>query len=133
MTHRKNNHKKREFSLFDRLGGWSPDTQSDIRMVTSRVRVHRDAANQAMLADESLPEGSEIRVTASGKERNYIGYASKLIEERELDTVVLTGMGSAITKTITVAEILKRRIPDLHQWTEIESREAQVLLRLLFN
>ncbi len=84
-----------------------------------------------MLADESLPEGSEIRVTASGKERNYIGYASKLIEERELDTVVLTGMGSAITKTITVAEILKRRIPDLHQWTEIESREAQVLLRLL--
>jgi DNA-binding protein len=84
-----------------------------------------------MLADESLPEGSEIRVTASGKERNYIGYASKLIEEKGLDTVVLTGMGSAITKTITVAEILKRRIPDLHQWTEIESREAQVLSEII--
>jgi DNA-binding protein len=87
-----------------------------------------------MFSDESLPEGSEIRITSSGKERNYIGYAVKLMEEKELDTVVLTGMGSAITKTITVAEILKRRIVDLHQWTEIESREVQVIgLFLVFD
>ena len=79
-----------------------------------------------MFSDESLPEGSEIRITSSGKERNYIGYAVKLMEEKELETVVLTGMGSAITKSITVAEILKRRILNLHQWTEIESREVQV-------
>ena len=79
-----------------------------------------------MLSHLGLPEGSEIRITASGKERNYIGYAAKILEEKGLDTIVLTGMGSAITKTITVAEILKRRIPNLHQWTEIESLEVQV-------
>jgi DNA-binding protein len=32
-------------------------------------------------------------------------------------------MGRAINKTVTIAEILKRRIPGLHQITEIESTD----------
>ena len=34
---------------------------------------------------------------------------------------MLKGMGRAINKTVTIAEIIKRRIPNLHQLTEIGS------------
>ena len=41
-------------------------------------------------------------------------------------TVVLTAMGSAINKCITVAEILKRRVAGLHQWNQIQSVMLEV-------
>jgi hypothetical protein len=37
--------------------------------------------------------------------------------------VILKAMGRAINKTVTIAEIIKRRIPNLHQITEISSTD----------
>ena len=42
-------------------------------------------------------------------------------QEKGHDGVTLKGMGRAINKTVTIAEIIKRRIPKLHQLTEIGS------------
>lgn len=46
---------------------------------------------------------------------------SWLLQEKGHDAVTLKGMGRAINKTVTIAEIIKRRIPHLHQLTEIGS------------
>ena len=43
------------------------------------------------------------------------------MQEKGHDGVTLKGMGRAINKTVTIAEIIKRRIPKLHQLTEIGS------------
>lgn len=35
------------------------------------------------------------------------------------DKVVVSGLGMAIARVVTVGEILKRRIPGLHQWLDL--------------
>jgi DNA-binding protein Alba len=52
--------------------------------------------------------------------RNYIAYATNLFQKGASE-VVLKAMGRAINKTVTIAEIIKRRIPGLHQNTAIDS------------
>ncbi|KAI9914499.1 hypothetical protein PsorP6_008259 [Peronosclerospora sorghi] len=56
-------------------------------------------------------EPNEIRITQQGKEKN----------ER---FVVLKAMGNAISKAVTVAEILKHRVAKLHMVTRISSIET---------
>eukprot|EP01118_Nematostelium_gracile_P000001 TRINITY_DN0_c0_g1_i1.p1 TRINITY_DN0_c0_g1~~TRINITY_DN0_c0_g1_i1.p1 ORF type:complete len:267 (-),score=83.00 TRINITY_DN0_c0_g1_i1:35-835(-) len=72
--------------------------------------------------EEPISE-SEIRITTQGKMRSYISYASNLFQEKQEKTVVLKAMGRAINKTVTIAEILKRRVPNLAQNTHIESTD----------
>nr|GEV50893.1 cold and drought-regulated protein CORA-like [Tanacetum cinerariifolium] len=65
---------------------------------------------------------NEIRITSQGLVRNYISYASTLLlQERRGKEIVLKAMGQAISKTVAIAEILKRNIPQLHQDTQISS------------
>ncbi|GLJ27834.1 hypothetical protein SUGI_0546240 [Cryptomeria japonica] len=64
---------------------------------------------------------NEIRIAGLGRPRNYITHAITLLGDRGVPTVVLKGMGSAISKAVKVAEIIKRRIPYLHQNTAIGS------------
>jgi len=66
---------------------------------------------------------NEIRVTTQGKMRNYISYATNLFKEKGHASIVLKAMGRAINKTVTIAEIIKRRIPNLHQQTTIDSTD----------
>jgi len=76
---------------------------------------------------------NEIRITALGRRKNYISYALNLLDPpsedgegappAKHDTILLKAMGRAITKTVAIAEIIKRRIEGLHQLTEIESSE----------
>eukprot|EP00238_Polyblepharides_amylifera_P004771 CAMPEP_0196586234 /NCGR_PEP_ID=MMETSP1081-20130531/53576_1 /TAXON_ID=36882 /ORGANISM="Pyramimonas amylifera, Strain CCMP720" /LENGTH=145 /DNA_ID=CAMNT_0041908043 /DNA_START=23 /DNA_END=457 /DNA_ORIENTATION=- len=68
-------------------------------------------------------EDNEIRVMTTGKMRNYISYATKLLEDEDSKQVVLKAMGRAINKTVTIAEIVKRRVVGLHQLTEISSTD----------
>lgn len=44
-------------------------------------------------------------------------------KEKNFKEIVLKAMGRAINKTVTIAEIIKRRIPNLHQITEIDSTD----------
>eukprot|EP00242_Pyramimonas_sp_CCMP2087_P000020 CAMPEP_0198197608 /NCGR_PEP_ID=MMETSP1445-20131203/1168_1 /TAXON_ID=36898 /ORGANISM="Pyramimonas sp., Strain CCMP2087" /LENGTH=126 /DNA_ID=CAMNT_0043866929 /DNA_START=419 /DNA_END=795 /DNA_ORIENTATION=- len=59
----------------------------------------------------------------TGKMRNYISYATNLLEEKGSPQVVLKAMGRAINKTVTIAEIIKRRVIGLHQNTSISSTD----------
>jgi DNA-binding protein Alba len=66
---------------------------------------------------------NEIRVTTQGKMRNYITYATTLLQDKGASEIVLKAMGRAINKTVTIAEIIKRRIASLHQNTAIGSTD----------
>lgn len=48
-----------------------------------------------------------------------------------MPTVTIKAMGRAISKTVTVAEIIKRRVPGLHQITELSSVEIVDVYRPL--
>lgn len=79
------------------------------------VRVEQAKTEQSSIID------NEVRIMAAGQVRNYITYATSLLTEKGHEAVTLKGMGRAINKTVTIAEIIKRRIPNLHQLTEIGS------------
>ncbi|CAA7399686.1 unnamed protein product [Spirodela intermedia] len=64
---------------------------------------------------------NEIRVTSQGRMRNYMSYASILLQEKGSDKIVFKAMGRAINKTVMIVELIKRRIADLHQNTVIGS------------
>ncbi|CAH9134105.1 unnamed protein product [Cuscuta epithymum] len=64
---------------------------------------------------------NEIRITSQGLIRNYINYATTLLQERHGEDIVLKAMGQAISKSVLVAEIIKRRFPRFHQDTAISS------------
>lgn len=66
---------------------------------------------------------NEIRIPTQGMPRNYIAYATTLFREKNVTEVVLKAMGNAISKTVAIAEIIKRRIVGLHQITEISSED----------
>lgn len=67
---------------------------------------------------------NEIRITQTGKVRSYISYANGLFADKQEQSVVLKAMGNAISKAVTVAEILKHRVAHLHQITQISSIET---------
>ncbi|MQM13428.1 hypothetical protein Taro_046348 [Colocasia esculenta] len=94
---------------------------------------------------ESTINENEIRITAQGMIRNYISYATSLLQcgvfvsgvvrsldllflvpqlwafEKRMREIVLKAMGQAISKTVAIAEVIKKRIPGLHQDTTISS------------
>eukprot|EP00245_Coleochaete_scutata_P004443 TRINITY_DN17065_c0_g1_i1.p1 TRINITY_DN17065_c0_g1~~TRINITY_DN17065_c0_g1_i1.p1 ORF type:complete len:238 (+),score=38.33 TRINITY_DN17065_c0_g1_i1:151-864(+) len=72
--------------------------------------------------EEAITE-NEVRITTQGKMRNYITYTTTAFQEKGVQEIVLKAMGRAINKTVTIAEIIKRRIPGLHQITSIGSTD----------
>lgn len=66
---------------------------------------------------------NEIRITALGRMRNYITYATTLLQDKGSSEIVLKAMGRAINKTVMIAELIKRRIVGLHQNTSIGSTD----------
>ncbi|KAJ0097170.1 hypothetical protein Patl1_27668 [Pistacia atlantica] len=66
---------------------------------------------------------NEIRITTQGRMRNYITYATTLLQEKGSSEIILKAMGRAINKTVMIAELIKRRIVGLHQNTSIGSTD----------
>ncbi|KAL2499300.1 Alba DNA/RNA-binding protein [Abeliophyllum distichum] len=66
---------------------------------------------------------NEIRITSQGRMRSYITYAMSLLEEKGSDEILFKAMGRAINKTVTIVELIKRRIVGLHQITAIQSTD----------
>lgn len=66
----------------------------------------------------------EIRITAKGRTTTYVTYASKLLNEKEMDTFTLKATGAALATVVTVAEVIKRRFKGLHQITKLGSVEV---------
>ncbi|XP_051726117.1 ribonuclease P protein subunit p25-like protein [Ctenopharyngodon idella] len=75
-----------------------------------------------------LPAGVlEMRVKEGSKIRNLMGFAMARMQDEAQDgsqtglrQVVFSGSGRAVTKTITCAEIMKRKIAGLHQMTKLQ-------------
>lgn len=84
---------------------------------------YRKVENKNKVDDK--PKENEIRITAQGKLSRYVGYAVRLLENQEkpVKELVLKAMGRAINKTVTLAELIKRKVFGLHQITRIESTE----------
>ncbi|XP_073316242.1 uncharacterized protein [Primulina huaijiensis] len=72
---------------------------------------------------ETPIDENEIRITSQGRMRSYITYAMSLLQEKESDEIVFKAMGRAINKTVTIVELIKRRIVGLHQITSIQSTD----------
>ncbi|XP_042063132.1 ribonuclease P protein subunit p25-like protein [Salvia splendens] len=70
---------------------------------------------------ETPIDENEIRITSQGRMRSYITYAMTLLQEKGSDDIVFKAMGRAINKTVTIVELIKRRIVGLHQITAIQS------------
>ncbi|PKA58285.1 ribonucleases P/MRP protein subunit RPP25 [Apostasia shenzhenica] len=70
---------------------------------------------------ESAINENEIRITTQGLIRNYISYATSLLQEKRAREIVLKAMGQAISKAVAIAEIIKKRNPGLHQDTTVSS------------
>ncbi|KAJ3673904.1 hypothetical protein LUZ60_005896 [Juncus effusus] len=70
---------------------------------------------------ESAINENEIRITAQGPIRNYLNYATSLLQEKGAKEIVFKAMGQAISKTVSIVEIIKKNIPGLHQDTSISS------------
>jgi DNA-binding protein len=72
--------------------------------------------------ETELPE-NEMLVTSGGKAKAYITHAHGLLTGGDHKTITLRAMGKAINKTVAIAEILKRRVENLHQVTATSSTE----------
>ncbi|KAL9172857.1 hypothetical protein ABFS82_03G074300 [Erythranthe guttata] len=72
---------------------------------------------------ETPIDENEIRITSQGRMRSYITYAMSLLQEKGSDEIVFKAMGRAINKTVTIVELIKRRIVGLHQVTAIQSTD----------
>ncbi|KAI3776503.1 hypothetical protein L1987_46288 [Smallanthus sonchifolius] len=73
-------------------------------------------------AEQPINE-NEIRITSQGRTRNYITYAMSLLQDKGSSEIVFKAMGRAINKTVTIVELIKRRIVGLHQITSIGSTD----------
>lgn len=69
---------------------------------------------------EAVPEGI-IRVNRTINARQFIEQVLETFNEQKKDSITLSSLGEAITKTVTIAEIVKHRIPGLHQVNEIST------------
>ncbi|KAG1361002.1 ribonuclease P protein subunit p25-like protein [Cocos nucifera] len=73
--------------------------------------------------EETPINENEIRITAQGRTRSYITYATNLLQEKGSNEIVFKAMGRAINKTVMIVELIKRRIIGLHQNTAIGSTD----------
>jgi len=53
-------------------------------------------------------------VKAKGIVKSYMGYAFRVLEKTEHDSIVITATGDAIVKALILIEMVKRRIGSLH-------------------
>ncbi|KAK7486218.1 hypothetical protein BaRGS_00022541 [Batillaria attramentaria] len=72
-----------------------------------------------------VDDALQMRVTQGSKIRNLMGFAMKRMTDKETRQIAWNGSGFAVTKTITCAEIMKRKIKGLHQNTKIRFRRIE--------
>jgi len=75
------------------------------------------------IKESIVKDEEEIRVTSAGSVSAYVSRAAKVFGELEKQQVIIKATGNALTKAVTLAEVLKRRFKDLHQITNLTSTE----------
>lgn len=69
---------------------------------------------------EAVPDGI-IRVNRNIQARVFIDQVLDEFNKNNKDSVCLSSLGEAITKSVTIAEIVKHRVPGLHTVNEIST------------
>lgn len=64
--------------------------------------------------EKEKTDENEIRVTAKGQIKNYLGYAFRVLTKTSHTKLVIKATGNAIVKALILVELVKRRIGDLH-------------------
>lgn len=73
----------------------------------------------------------DIVVKPSGRIYNYIDYATQVLARDTVDYVQFIAVGKAISKAVTLAEILKRKNSTLQQKCTLDSVEPSNTPRLV--
>lgn len=71
------------------------------------------------------PDAVHMRVKEGSKIRNLLAFATASMAQPATRAIVFSGCGRATTKTVTCAEILKRRLAGLHQVTRLRYRSVR--------
>lgn len=71
------------------------------------------------------PGAVHMRVKEGSKIRNLLAFATASMAQPATRAIVFSGCGRATTKTVTCAEILKRRLVGLHQVTRLRYRSVR--------
>ncbi|XP_036173936.1 ribonuclease P protein subunit p25 [Myotis myotis] len=71
------------------------------------------------------PGAVHVRVKEGSKIRNLLAFAISSMAQPATRAIVFSGCGRATTKTVTCAEILKRRLTGLHQVTRLRYRSVR--------
>lgn len=71
------------------------------------------------------PGAVHMRVKEGSKIRNLLAFATSSMAQPATRAIVFSGCGRATTKTVTCAEILKRRLAGLHQVTRLRYRSVR--------
>ncbi|XP_067144136.1 ribonuclease P protein subunit p25-like protein [Centruroides vittatus] len=66
-----------------------------------------------------------IKVKTGSKLQNILRFALKAFKDETNQQILFTGVGHAINKTITCAEITKRKFKDIHQITKINYKKVE--------
>lgn len=85
-------------------------------MVGNMEKYRRVPAAKAESVDEGV-----VRVQVHGKIVNYVSYASRLLGDESKGRVQIVGRGRAINKVVTIAEVIRRKLADIHQLTALSS------------
>lgn len=64
-------------------------------------------------------QDDEIRIASDGRLPRYVAYAARLFVDQGRKSVTIKATGNAIPLAISLAEIMKRRLPNLHQVSTI--------------
>ncbi|XP_072179769.1 uncharacterized protein [Diadema setosum] len=70
-------------------------------------------------------EVTTMKVRNGSKIRNLLTFATKKMKEDESRSIIFTGVGQAVTKTVTCAEIMKRQMKNLHQINKAYFRKTE--------
>ncbi|XP_078378714.1 uncharacterized protein LOC144661756 isoform X2 [Oculina patagonica] len=87
---------------------------------------HYTKASSHAAESEGKKEACDIHVKSGSKIRNILAQAFRLLQNKTAEKIVLTGSGPTVTKTVTCAEIIKRKTKGLHQLNKLFYTKLQV-------
>jgi DNA-binding protein len=86
------------------------------------VKITKD--DKVVKKHEEMAE-NEIKITSKGLIKNYLGYAFRILNKTNHRNLKIRATGNAIVKALILIELVKRRVPELHQLNKIYSMELK--------
>ena len=88
------------------------------------VKINQDDKIINYKKHEEMAE-NEIKITSKGQIKNYLGYAFRILNKTNHRNLKIRATGNAIVKALILIELVKRRVPELHQLNKIYSMELK--------